>query len=154
MIDILKRCTICKEDKNRTEFRKAIRKNRPIGYQLSSRCKPCDRIYWVTRKQDPSFYKKVSSSTKKRLTKYRNIVLEYYGNKCSCCKEENYLFLTIDHINNDGYKDLTASGYRYSGMAMYLRLIREKFPKGYQILCFNCNLGKARNSGICPHVRL
>lgn len=30
--------------------------------------------------------------------------LDIYGNKCVCCGETNWQFLTIDHINNDGKK--------------------------------------------------
>ncbi len=25
------------------------------------------------------------------------------------------------------------------------------FPPGFQTLCHNCNIGKHRNKGICPH---
>lgn len=26
-----------------------------------------------------------------------------------------------------------------------------KYPKGFQVLCTNCNTGRHRNGGICPH---
>ena len=30
----------------------------------------------------------------------------------------------------------------------------QDFPEGFQILCFNCNAGKHRNGGRCPHEQL
>lgn len=90
----------------------------------------------------------------KRVGKIRFTVYEGYGNKCNCCGETNWLFFTIDHVNNDGYKD-RAYPYnrinRVSGEPLYKRIIEQKFPKNYQILCYNCNMGKHRNKGICPH---
>lgn len=82
-----------------------------------------------------------------QLTKNRNkirkkIVFEHYGNKCTCCDLDDIDFLTIDHINNDGYKDRRLN---------YQTVIKRNFPTDLQLLCWNCNLGKAMNGGICPH---
>jgi hypothetical protein len=30
-------------------------------------------------------------------------------------------------------------------------LCKNGFPKGFQTLCMNCNWGKYRNGGQCPH---
>jgi len=78
-------------------------------------------------------------------------VYEHYGSYCSCCKEDNLLFLSIDHVNNDGFSDLTDKGYRVSGSALYRKIIKLDFPDSYQVLCMNCNFGKMRNKGMCPH---
>ena len=58
--------------------------------------------------------------------------------------------MSIDHINNDGYKhrELTNIG---NGSTTYFWLIKNNFPDDFQILCMNCNHGKSRNNGICPH---
>jgi hypothetical protein len=32
-----------------------------------------------------------------------------------------------------------------------LKIIRENYPPEYQVLCFNCNCGRALNGGRCPH---
>lgn len=72
-------------------------------------------------------------------------VYDHYGWKCNCCGETNPFFLSIDHINNDGYKDKTSS------INIYSRIIKQGFPDTYQTLCMNCNHGKYRNKGICPH---
>jgi hypothetical protein len=71
----------------------------------------------------------------------------YGGYKCVCCGEKETKFLTLDHINEDGYKD------RRWGMGFYTWLIRNNFPPIVQILCFNCNCGKSLNGGMCPHLK-
>jgi hypothetical protein len=76
-------------------------------------------------------------------------VITGYGGKCNCCGETEMLFLEIDHILNDGKTDRK----RFNGpQPFYVWLIDNDFPKDkYQLLCANCNRGKARNGGICPH---
>lgn len=76
-------------------------------------------------------------------------VFENYGNKCSCCGENEHWFLTIDHINGDGNKHRKEIGKAGSGF--YKWLIDNQFPDGFQLLCHNCNMGKHLNNGICPH---
>ena len=77
-----------------------------------------------------------------------DVLIHYGGNppKCACCGELIYKFLTIDHINNDGYKTRKTIGKN-----IWLWLKTHNFPEGYQVLCFNCNCGRAHNNGICPH---
>jgi len=74
-------------------------------------------------------------------------VFDYYSNKCICCGENEPLFLTIDHINNDGKKDRQEAGRA----GLYKRIVKKNFPDTYRILCYNCNCGRARNNRICPH---
>jgi hypothetical protein len=38
-----------------------------------------------------------------------------------------------------------------TGNSFYMWLIRRGFPVGFQVLCFNCNIGRSMNGGICPH---
>ena len=77
-------------------------------------------------------------------------VIEAYGGSCVCCGETEPVFLTIDHIHNNGNilrKVETTQIYAY--------LKRNGFPKdNYQLLCFNCNLGKHHNGGKCPHEKI
>lgn len=73
----------------------------------------------------------------------------YGGYKCSCCGESNPLFLSIDHINEDGAEHRRK--HSVEGKKLYYWLKRNGYPSGFQILCMNCNWGKARNNGICPH---
>ena len=74
-------------------------------------------------------------------------VYEVYGSSCRCCGETEPLFLTVDHINNDGAAHRRQMGHKN----MLLWLARNNYPPGFQTLCMNCNLGKARNKGTCPH---
>jgi len=83
---------------------------------------------------------------KKYREKAKRLVFEHYGNKCACCGESNIKFLSIDHINGGGTKHKKQT---YSKNALWI--VKNNFPKGFQILCFNCNWGKYNNGGVCPH---
>ena len=87
----------------------------------------------------------------RRKIEYKKLVYDHYGWKCKCCGETIPEFLSVDHINNDGSKELDKKGYRYKSMPLHRKIIKENFPDKYQILCMNCNFGKAINNGICPH---
>ncbi len=78
-------------------------------------------------------------------------VFQHFGNKCKCCGEKDIRFLSRDHVNNDGNVWRKKHGGVPSGYKTDLWIIRNNFPKEIQILCYNCNLGKAHNKGICPH---
>ena len=76
----------------------------------------------------------------------------YGGQVCACCGEEGYNFLTIDHINGDGAQHRRDMGTpRVSGASLYRWLRDNNYPGGFQVLCWNCNCGKARNNNVCPH---
>ncbi len=53
---------------------------------------------------------------------------------CTACGESQLPCLSIDHINNDGYKE----GRARSGTRLYLRLKKEEYPPNFQVLCANC----------------
>jgi hypothetical protein len=72
-----------------------------------------------------------------------------YGGCCACCNESTERFLTMDHKNNDGNEnrkdDSTARN-----LPKYLKA--RGWPKDeFQLLCYNCNVGKYQNGGTCPH---
>jgi hypothetical protein len=99
-----------------------------------------------------------SKSAVRRL-KLRLEALHRYGEcrcACSTCPEHNAphtKFLTIDHINNDGAihrKELAGKGV-YSSLKLLNWLKRNNWPPGYQVLCFNCNIARSHNNGVCPH---
>lgn len=69
--------------------------------------------------------------------------------KCNCCGETTLAFLTFDHLNNGG----SAHRRTFKGSLM-AQLRRDGYPEGYQVLCFNCNCGRAVNKNICPHKEL
>ena len=88
--------------------------------------------------------------------KYVDLVFDHYGRKCACCGEDEILFLTLDHIYNDGAEHRRAIGPYWSkkghaGTAFYRWVVRNNYPDFLQALCSNCNTGKHRNGGECPH---
>lgn len=83
---------------------------------------------------------------KKKRQEFWKLIFEKYGEVCECCKESNKGFLTIDHVNGGGNKK---DGRDKMGMLRRLA----KGPKNpeFRILCFNCNCGRQRCNGVCPH---
>lgn len=72
--------------------------------------------------------------------------LQHYGGKCACCGETISEFLCFDHIENNGAAHRKNMVDR--SIAPWLK--RNNYPKGFQVLCHNCNIGKGVN-GKCPH---
>ncbi len=91
----------------------------------------------------------------KRTADIRNEVLNAYGGVCACCGETEAMFLTVDHIFDDGAEErrrLFGTRVGRGTPAMYRWLKKNGFPKDrYRLMCFNCNCGRARNGGTCPH---
>lgn len=105
-------------------------------------------------------YQRLKTVFKQRGKEWRNKVtaetFAHYGKVCYCCKEQNPLFLTLGHINGDGAAHRRtlkgAGGGTGSGYAFYLWLKRNNYPPlPLQVECYNCNCGKFKNGGICPH---
>ncbi len=104
-------------------------------------------------KTDPEYRirrnKSNSVSWKAMKQTLRKEFYEKYGGKCNCCGEGNWKFLTIDHVQNDGGKERKAlSG---NSIALYKKALERIDPERYQILCYNCNCGRAYNGDVCPH---
>ncbi len=76
--------------------------------------------------------------------------ITHYSNgrlKCSCCNESIYDFLTIDHIEGGGNDHRR----KIKQTNIYGWLIKNGLPEGFDVLCMNCNLGKSKYDGVCPH---
>ena len=89
-----------------------------------------------------TYRQKHIGEVKKRLHNYNQrikyAVISHYSPSLNCvnCSVDNIHVLTVHHINNDGARDRILRGL---GSAFYRSLIKEGFPKGYEILCMNCN---------------
>jgi ferric-dicitrate binding protein FerR (iron transport regulator) len=95
-----------------------------------------------------------SAKTKRNQDRCRQEVFEAYGGfKCACCGETERLFLSIDHVHNDGAQMRKAKLYSGNGTGFYQWLRKNGFPDGFQVLCMNCQIGKHKNGGVCPHQR-
>lgn len=115
-----------------------------------------DRARSTVRMQDPAFVEKNRARGRKYWDDLRHeTIMAYGGYKCACCGETEPLFLEIDHVDNNGAEHRRSLGYEGNGKgaggATWKWLKKNGFPPGFQILCSNCNKGKARNGGVCPH---
>ena len=79
-------------------------------------------------------------------TRVRKKVISHYGGKCECCGEDRYEFLAIDHIKGNGNKHRKKE--KYTELARWLT--QNNYPKGYRVLCHNCNMAIGFH-GYCPH---
>lgn len=87
--------------------------------------------------------------SRKRQRKLRLSALGHYSEgqiKCRCCGEEHLEFLAIDHIGGGG----GAHRKELKGMRLYQWLKNQDYPKGFQVLCHNCNQSLGAY-GYCPH---
>lgn len=60
------------------------------------------------------------------------------------------MFLTVEHLSSDGGALRKQIGK--STLRMLNWIVAQGFPDDITIRCFNCNSGRARNGGVCPHV--
>jgi hypothetical protein len=72
----------------------------------------------------------------------KEIVLNHYGRRCNCCGYDDVRFLTIDHVEYGKHNKMSDSERRRVGINVLRQVIREGFPKRFQILCMNCNWAK------------
>lgn len=161
----MKLCSKCKVKKSlELFFRDKNRKD-----DLACQCKLCMYEYrkeWVIKNRNRinQYAREIRKKNRDMINKWRRdwerkrhrklkeLVLSHYSKgipSCNCCGEKNIIFLTIDHINNDG-AERRRMGEKH-GHKLYAKLIKHDFPKEFQVLCMNCNWGKYQNGGICPH---
>lgn len=89
---------------------------------------------------------------RKRYHRYKYLALVKYSQdppSCSCCAEDIYEFLTIDHIKGGGSKHRKSLNSYNGGMYRWLVDTRKK-PKKFRVLCMNCNIAVFHH-GVCPH---
>lgn len=70
----------------------------------------------------------------------------YGDGACACCGETELLFLDLDHVNGCKPEDRRRNFYGW--------LKKNGWPTDplLQVLCSNCNQGRQRNGGACPHL--
>ena len=86
------------------------------------------------------------AKNKARRQRLRLEAIKNYGGKCACCGESEMNFLCIDHIGGGGNKHRKEITTKSIGEWLYVN----KYPKGFQVLCHNCNMAEGIY-GICPH---
>ena len=89
---------------------------------------------------------------RQRRERLRGEMLAAYGNACACCGETEQAFLQLDHVNGGGRQHILR--LKGATVELYNSLKKEGWPKAeYQLLCANCNWGRQREGGLCPHQR-
>jgi hypothetical protein len=123
--------------------------NFTVSGKKDKTCRACNRLHhqdWYARNRE---YCKAKTAAYRELAK--DAAFNAYGGYvCKCCNEKEKMFLDIDHINNDGAKHRRENNLT-SGNQLYIWLRTNNYPPGFQVLCSNCNRGKFRNGGVCPH---
>ncbi len=107
-----------------------------------------DKVSEYQREYNTKHKDYINERESKKLKIIRDKFFEMYGSRCACCGETTLLFLTLDHILNDG--NIKRDG-RHNNNKEIKCAIKEYRPDLYQVLCMNCNWGKHRNGGVCPH---
>lgn len=106
----------------------------------------------MTPEERAEFRRKEADKSAKLNAQLREQVFTAYGcYKCACCGESEPMFLSIDHVENNGAEMRKSGIHSRGGTQFYQWLRKNKFPDGFQVLCMNCNVGKHRNGGVCPH---
>lgn len=154
----LKTCSQCGEVKSGDDFyRAAYRRKTKVPAQTTvAECKVCRRNrthrgYWsdhdIAKARNMAWGKTARAKLK------ATVFAHYGGTCCACCGETEPMFLTLDHIDNDGaaFRRKIAGSRLAAGYTTYRWLAKNGFPPGFQVLCMNCNHGKRMNNGICPH---
>jgi ribosomal protein L32 len=113
---------------------------RPLAY-----CEPCRRDNRLERRQGPQAGERIEASD----DAIRDETLAHYGQVCACCGERRSVFLNVDKIDGGGAEERRRAGR--AGVNFYRWLKKSGWPAGYQTLCYNCNLGRYLNGGVCPH---
>lgn len=130
-------CCTCRKDKPLSDF-----------YRLKSRadgrypnCKDCYKKSRTPRQES------IRAGRRDWNKRIRLEAIYHYGGKCRCCGEKQIEFLAIDHIQGGGRQHRKEIK---TPLPYWLK--RNGFPKGFRILCHNCNMSLGRY-GYCPHTR-
>lgn len=122
----------------------------PRPYKTAEEKAATNRAY--TRKWRHEHPEENRAHKKKYRDSVKLRVLRAYSGEvpsCACCQETGLVFLTLDHVDGDGAAQRRVNQHR-GGFQQYLQVIREGFPPGYAVLCWNCNSAK-HLLGTCPH---
>jgi hypothetical protein len=132
-----------------------------LSEEAKERARAAARAYYWAHREERLLYQKERNpahgreALRKHRAKLKAEVYSHYGDKCACCGETDPRFLTLDHVNGGGRahrESLGNAGRANPGPLAILYDIKKRgFPPDFQILCFNCNCGRAHNGGVCPH---
>jgi len=88
----------------------------------------------------------------------QNILSHYSKGKICCkkCGKTNINILSIDHIKGGGIKHTKeiCGSVRGGGVYLYRWLLKNNYPKGFQVLCMNCQFIKRQEKGECGKITI
>ena len=129
---------------NAKNLNKSKRKpNQPIARLLDGRCNPA----YVRFKYAQNPFSNLEHQRIYRRT-LRLAALQHYSSdplnpSCAYCEENDWRILTFDHIEEfSSTKPNRERTFSDGGIGLVMRLIRERWPDGFQVLCFNCQFRK------------
>lgn len=137
-------CYACEELHPVALFTKDKKRSNGLSYV----CKP---IRNTKRKESDDKRRaegKRSESAQSAFLTKQKVIYEYSNgtNVCVSCGFKDIRALTIDHINGDGSIERKLLGNKGRGSHFYIYLKINNFPKGYQVLCMNCQFIKRHNN--------
>ncbi len=109
------------------------------------------------RSQQEADYDATHTKAQRRRRHYdqqiKERVFALLGGRCYCCGETVSHFLTVDHIQDDGYIDRKRGAHKMSTYTFCKHILsQESSHVRYRLACYNCNCGRAmRGDGVCPH---
>lgn len=130
--------------------------------KVSKVCEWCKKKFYPDRRdtrmcskrcRDNVYYHEHLEQERKRgrdkHRRWKQQVLEHYGCFCHCpgCSVVEPEWLSVEHIEGSGKKHRDSLHQHLYGW-----LIRNNFPEGFTIFCYNCNCAKGF-FGECPHTR-
>lgn len=145
--DELKKCARCGEELPRSDFVPSSRKEGTDLRYPAAYCRPCAA---VKSQKYRSENRESTNASRRRSNRRKKIAaLHRYGGKCRCCGEEQWPFLTFQHINADGGKERRSNGY-IRGAEWYNELLNNPVRDDIEVLCWNCHASEDY-FGFCPH---
>lgn len=144
-----KRCPTCRESFPRTnKYFSAVTTR---GKKYLCRCRGCANkasAEYVKRNKDKVQKKRFIDRCLVKLQVWHHYC---HGSvRCVCCGESDLRFLSIDHIDGGGTQHFIKRWKGGETSDIYKWLVKNNYPEGYQVLCFNCNQAK-HICGKCPH---
>jgi hypothetical protein len=138
--------------------RRLARKEYSKQYGRTYYLKNVNRIKEKTtryQKANPELKRKWSREFMARKARFvtTQVFAHYSGGtwQCACCGESEREFLTIDHTSEGGSRMNRELGIPRGGMPLYSWLFKNNYPLGFELVCMNCNLSRAKHRGVCVH---
>ena len=164
-----------RKDYEKSPERKARRKERNQSSEYKARDKeynarPENKARAQENRSKPEIkVNRKKYGEKRRIKLKKEVCLHYskiHSNSeipcCRCCGLNTHIdFLSLDHIAGrkemDSEPELVKLGYssKLKTEPLQVWLKNNNFPKGFQILCYNCNFAKGHSKdNTCPHEKI